>query len=144
LERVNEEIIRYLQESCGLPEINVNFDSVWNSNGSDFFHLGSSAFKVNISLKDGHLPVVPCLGTLTAWSSSAANSQVLVWESHWASDFDASVLCITHQTICHLLNSIELTRAECDSGSFDLLILSTLLLEIFIGHQFIILIFYTN
>ena len=127
-----------------MPEINVDFDSVWNSNGSDFFHLGSSAFKVNISLIDGHLPVVPSLGTLTAWSSSAANSQVLVWKSHWASDFDVSVLSIAHQTICDLLNSVELARAESDSGSFDLLIFNTLLLEIFIGHQFINLIFYTN
>ena len=120
-----------------MSEIDVDFDTVGDSNGSYLFHLSGSAFEVNISLIDGHLPIVPCLGTLTAGSSSAANSQVLVWKSDWSSDFDASVLGITHQTICDLLNSVELARAESDSGSFDLLIFNTLLLEIFIGHQFI-------
>lgn len=90
-----EEIIRYLQESCGLSEIDVDFDSTWDSNGGDFFHLGSSAFKINISFVDGHLPVVPCLRTLTAWSSSAADSQMLIWKSDWTSDFNATVLGIS-------------------------------------------------
>ena len=78
-----------------MSEIDVDLDSAWDSNGGDFFHLGSSAFEVNISLEDGHLPVVPSLGTLTTWSSSAADSQVLIWKSDGTSDFNATVLGIT-------------------------------------------------
>ncbi len=78
-----------------MSEIYVDFDSAWNSNGGDFFHLGSSAFEVNISFEDGHLPVVPSFGTLTAGGSSAADSQMLIWESDWTSDFNATVLGIT-------------------------------------------------
>lgn len=49
------------RRSGGLSEIDVDFDTVGDSNGGDFFHLGSSAFKVNISFEDGHFPVVPSL-----------------------------------------------------------------------------------
>lgn len=89
------EIIRYLQRSGRLSEIDVDFNSAWNSNGGDFFHLGSSAFEVNISLVDGHLPVVPSLRTLTAWGSSAADSEMFIWESDGTSDFDVAVFSIT-------------------------------------------------
>jgi len=42
-----------------LSEVDIDFDTAWDSNGGDFLHLSSSAFEVNISLKDGHFPVVP-------------------------------------------------------------------------------------
>jgi len=66
-----------------LSEIDVDFNSAWNSNGGDFFHLGGSAFEVNISFEDGHFPVIPGFGTLTAWSSSAADSEIFILKSFW-------------------------------------------------------------
>lgn len=81
--------------SGGLSEVDVDFDTAGDSNGGDFLHLGSSAFEVNISLEDGHFPVVPGFWTLTAWSSSAADSQMFIWKSDWTSDFNATVLGIS-------------------------------------------------
>ena len=85
----------YTEESGGLSEIDVDFDTVGDSDRSDFFHLSGSALEVNISLEDSHFPIVPSFWTLTAWGSSAADSQVLVGKSDWTSDLDTSVLCIS-------------------------------------------------
>jgi hypothetical protein len=48
-------------QSSGSSKINADFNSVGNSDGSDFLHLCSCAFEVDISLEDAHLPVVPGL-----------------------------------------------------------------------------------
>jgi hypothetical protein len=57
-------MIRVLSDivlSCGSPEINADFDAIGDGDGGDFLHLSSGAFKIDVSLEDGHLPVVPGL-----------------------------------------------------------------------------------
>lgn len=46
--------------------------------------MSSGALEVDVPLEDGHLPVIPSLGSLTARSPSAADAKVLVGESHGA------------------------------------------------------------
>ena len=50
-----------MEESGGLSEIDIDFDTVGDGDGGDFFHLGGSAFKVNISLVHSHFPIIPGL-----------------------------------------------------------------------------------
>ncbi len=79
---VSPYIIRYIDQSywqsCGSSKINADFDTIGDGDGSNFSHLSSGAFQIDVSLKDSHLPVIPGFGTLTTRSSSAADSQVLV------------------------------------------------------------------
>ncbi len=66
--------------------------------------MGGGAFEVDVSFVDGHFPVVPGLGTLTAWSSSAADSEVFVGESDRSSDFDASSFGVANKAVGDLLD----------------------------------------
>lgn len=79
---VSPYIIRYIDQSywqsCGSSKINADFDTIGDGDGSNLSHLSGGALQIDVSFKDGHLPVIPGFGTLTTRSSSAADSQVLV------------------------------------------------------------------
>lgn len=64
--------------SGGSPEVYCDFDAVGNGDRGNFLDLPSSAFKIDVPFVDGHFPVIPGLGTLTARSSPAADAKVLV------------------------------------------------------------------
>ena len=95
--------------------------------------MGGGAFEVNVSLVHGHFPVVPGLGTLTTWGSSAADSEVFVGESDWSSDFDAGSFGITDKAIGDLLDGLEGGTTEGDSGLLDCLVFDDLLF-VFVSH----------
>lgn len=128
-------MIRQVGESGGSPEVYADFDAVGDGDRGDFFDLPGSAFEVDVSLVDGHFPVIPGLGTLTARSSSAADAKMLVRDADGAGDLDALGLSIAYKLVGDLLHGIESAAAESDAGAFDFLILNTLLL-LLISHLY--------
>ena len=88
-------------------ELDVDFDSTGDGDVGHFLDLGGGALKIDVSFENGHLEVVPGLGTLTAWSSSAADSQVLVGKSHWTSDSDFRLLGVFNETLGDCLHALE-------------------------------------
>ena len=95
--------------------------------------MGGGALEVDVSLVDGHFPVVPGLGTLTAGSSSAANSEMFVGQSHGSADFDGLGFGVVHELVGDLLHGGESIAREGNSGAFDFLVFETLLL-VLVSH----------
>ena len=60
------------------PEVDADFDAGGDGDGGDFFDLSGCAFEVDVSFVDGHFPVVPGVGSLSAGTSSAGDSEVFV------------------------------------------------------------------
>lgn len=120
-----------------MSKVNVDFNSVGDGDRGDVLHLGGGALEVDVPFVDGHLPVVPGLGALTTGGSSAADAEVFIGESDGTSDLDRVVLGIANQTICDLLDCIELVRAECNSCSFDLFVNDTVFLVFVCHHKLI-------
>jgi hypothetical protein len=126
-------------QSCGSSKIDADLDSIGDCDRGDFFHLSSGAFKIDVSLEDGHLPVIPGLGSLTAGTPSAADAQVLVGESDGSWDLDALGLGVANQLVGHLLDSIKSVSAEGDSSSLELGIFNALFLGVLVSHIWLIL-----
>ena len=118
----------------GSSEVDADFDAVGDGDGGDFLDLSGSAFEVDVSLVDGHLPVVPGLGSLTAGRSSGADAQVFVGESHGAGDLDALGLGVANELVGDLLDSVQFAAAEGDSSSLGLLVLNALFLSVLVSH----------
>ena len=100
--------------------------------------MSSGALEINVSLVNGHLPVIPSLGTLTARRSSAANAKMLVGESDGTGDLNSLGFSVTNELVCHLLDSIESVATESDSGSLELGILNALFLSVLVSHFWLI------
>ena len=97
----------FLQDKLRLslsPEVDADFDAVGDGDGGDLLDLAGSALQVDVALVDGHLPLVPGLGTLTAGGPSAADAEVLVWHSHGSGYFDCLGFGVGHQLVGHLLH----------------------------------------
>ena len=101
--------------------------------------MSSGALEVDVSLVDGHFPVVPSLGTLTARRSSAADAEVLVGESDGAGDLDSLGLCVSDKLVGHLLDSIQLAATESDSCSLEFGVFNALFLSVLVSHFWLIL-----
>ena len=86
-------------QSGGVSEIDVDFDAIRDSDGGDFFELGGGALEIDVAFINGHLPVVPGLGTLTAGGSATADSQMLVWHPYWAFDLDLGSFGVAYELI---------------------------------------------
>jgi hypothetical protein len=123
-----------IDQSCGSPEIDADFDAIGDGDGGDFLHLSSGALEVDVPLVDGHLPVVPGLGALTAGGAPTADAEVLVGESDWSGDLDALGLGVADQLVGDLLYGVELAAAEGDSGSLEFGVLNALLLGVLVSH----------
>ena len=95
--------------------------------------MSGSALEVDVPLIDGHFPVVPGLGTLSAGSPSAADTEVLVGQTHGSTDLDVLGLGVADQLVGHLLDGVQLVAAEGDPGALDVLVLNTLLL-VLVSH----------
>lgn len=135
----NEDIDQNYWQSCGSSKIDADLDSIGDSDGSDFLHLSSGALKIDVPLVNSHLPVIPSLGSLTARSSSAADTKVLVGESDGTRDLNTLSLSVANQLVSHLLDSVKFATAEGDSGSLELGIFNTLLLSVLVSHIWLIL-----
>jgi hypothetical protein len=97
--------------------------------------LSGCTFKINVSLVDCHFPVVPCLGTLTTWSSSAADSEVFIGQSYRSSEFYAGIFGVSDKAVGYLLDGLEGSTTEGDSGLFNFLVFDDLFF-VFISHWF--------
>ena len=95
--------------------------------------MARGALQIDVPLIDGHFPVVPGLGTLTAGRSSAADAEVFIGESDGAFDLDSLCFGVVDKLVGDLLHGWQFGAAEGDSGAFDFLVFDTLFL-IFIGH----------
>lgn len=122
-----------IDHSSCTSEIHINFNTVGNGNGCDFFDLLRCAFQVNISLVDGHCEGIPGLWTLTTGCSSGTNSQIFVGNSDWSSNPNLTFFRIANQLICYRLNGFQSVSTEGDSGLLHFLIFYALFL-FFIGH----------
>ena len=73
-------VLKYLGlfTSSGSSKIDADLNTTGDGNRCNFFDLAGCAFQVDISLVHSHLPVIPSLGTLTAGSSSATNTEMFV------------------------------------------------------------------
>lgn len=125
---------RVIKQSSVAPEVHIDLDSVGDIDGGDGLHLRGGALQIDVPLEDGHLPVVPSLGSLTAGRSSAADAQMLVWEADWTIDFDLVGLSVADQLVGDLLNACQLAATERDPCSLYLCIFNSLLLCVFISH----------
>ena len=63
--------------------------------------LRGSTLEFDISIINSHFPVVPGLGSLTAGSPSATDSQVLVGHPHGAADLDLGTLGVANELVSH-------------------------------------------
>ncbi len=124
-------------QSCGSSKINADLNSVGDSDWRDILHLSCGALEIDVSLEDGHLPVVPGLGSLTAGGSSAADAEVLIGESNWAWDLDSLGLGIANQLVGDLLDSVKFVAAEGDSRSLELGVLNSLFLCVLVSHSLV-------
>ena len=97
--------------------------------------MSGGALEVDVSLVDGHFPVVPGLGSLTARRSPAADAEMLVGEADWSGDLDSLSLGVSDKLVGDLLDCVQLVAAEGDSGSLELGILNSLLLSVLISHN---------
>jgi len=135
------EDIKYLglsTSSCS-SKIYAYLNPTWNSYWGHLFDLTSCALQVDVSLVHSHLPVIPSLGSLTAGSSSTTDAEMLVRKSDWPWNFDILSFSVAYELIGDLLNCVESIATEGDSGSFDFLVLHSLLLGVFVSHVFVIL-----
>ena len=91
------------------------------------------AFQVDVSLEDGHFPLVPGLGSLTAGSPSAADTEVLIGDSNRARDLDSLSFGIGNKLVGDLLHGGQAVAGEGDAGTFNFLVLEALLL-VLVSH----------
>lgn len=117
-------------------EVDTDFDSVGNSDRGDFFHLSSSAFKIDVSLVDGHFPMVPSLGALTAGRSSGGDFKVLVGKLDGSTEFDCEIFGVSYELVSHLLHCCKFVATEGNSGLLEIGVLDALLalLGVYVSH----------
>ena len=95
--------------------------------------MAGSAFEVDVTLVDGHLPLVPGLGSLTAGGSPAADSEVLIGHADGTGDLDSLSLGVGDKLVGDLLHGRETVAGEGDPGALDFLVFETLLL-VLVSH----------
>jgi hypothetical protein len=117
----------------GSSEIDADFDAIGDGDGGDFLDLRSGALQIDVALIDGHFPVVPGLGSLTARSPSAADSEMFVGKTDGSWDLDGLGLGVVDELVGDLLHGGESVAREGDSGAFNLLVFETLLL-VLVSH----------
>ena len=97
--------------------------------------MGGGALEIDISLEDGHFPVIPGLGSFTAGGLPSTEAEMFVRESDGAPNLEIGVLCFCDKLVCDRLHGGELVPRESDSGSLDFLIFKALFFSVFLSHN---------